>query len=68
MLKKLNNTLYYIMKDFFVCFCKECKEKDKVYYAKLLTEKLFGDVYCYHSWKNNLSKHKLNNARNNEKN
>ena len=56
------------MKDFFVCFCKECKEKDKVYYAKLLTEQLFGDVYCYHSWKNNLSKHKLNNARNNEKN
>ena len=59
------------MKDFFVCFCKECKEKDKVYYAKLLTDKLFGDVYCYHEWiakiKLNKSKHKVN-ARDNEKN
>ena len=50
------------MKDFFVCFCKECKENNKAYHVKLLTDKLTGDVYCYHSWFDNIkkSKHKLN--------
>ena len=55
--------MYYIM-NYLICLCDECKFNNQAYYTKLLKDKLFGDVYCYHSWiakiKLNKSKHKVN--------
>ena len=56
------------MKDFFVCFCKECKVNCNTHYVRLLKDELTGNVYCFHTWNNKISKHKVNDTRSNEKN
>lgn len=48
------------MKDFFVCFCKDCKVNCNTHYKKLMNEMLTGNVFCYHTWSNKISKRKVN--------